>query len=129
MLRFYKTYFFLSLALFLIELFIGFFVHDRIIRPFGGDFLVVILLYCLLKTFVRISARNAALAVLAFAFAVEFAQYFNVVEILGLQHNRVARILIGTVFSWGDLLVYSLGVLAAYHLDLRYMVQTDFKDT
>ena len=39
-----------ALLLFLIELFIALFVHDTFVRPYFGDVLVVILLWCIIKT-------------------------------------------------------------------------------
>jgi len=54
-LLFNKTYFLLALLLLSVELFIGFFVRDAVIRPYGGDFLVVILLYCMLKSFIDLA--------------------------------------------------------------------------
>lgn len=36
-----------SIIVFIIELIIALYVHDRIIRPYIGDMLVVVLVYCL----------------------------------------------------------------------------------
>ena len=49
--------------------------------------------------------------VLLFSYLVEVLQYFNFVEIIGLQDNKLARIVIGTSFSWWDILFYTLGIL------------------
>lgn len=106
------------LLLFGIELGIGFFVHDRWIRPFLGDVLVVILLYCTLRAFFRISTGLAAGLVLAFAFCVETLQYLKIVDILGLQGYTWARIVIGTTFAWSDLLAYTLGVVLVLVIEL-----------
>ena len=35
-----------SIIVFIIELIIALYVHDRIIRPYIGDMLVVVLVYC-----------------------------------------------------------------------------------
>jgi len=48
---FNKTYFALAILLFIVEVFIGMYVKDNFIRPYGGDFLVVILLYFLVRAF------------------------------------------------------------------------------
>ena len=42
----------LTALLFLTELFIGAFVHDRLIRPYVGDMLVVVLIYTFLRIFI-----------------------------------------------------------------------------
>lgn len=116
---FRKKYFGLFIGFLLIEIFIALFIHDKIIRPFFGDFLVVFLLYYFLRSFWNASTLTIAISVLIFAFATEFLQYFGVVDLLGLRENRLAVILIGTVFSVGDLIAYTLGIISVYFLDQR----------
>ncbi len=119
---FQKKYFLLTILLFLIELFIGFFVKDTIIRPYGGDLLVVVLLYFLVKSFLDVSSLKIAIGVLVFSYCVEFAQYFKIVELLGLQGNRFFEIIIGTSFHWLDLVAYTLGIVLVYCLDTFLIV-------
>ena len=109
--HFNKTYFGLTAVLFLIEVVIALFVKDRFIRPYLGDVLVVILIYCFVKSFIKISVYKAALGVLLFAFTIEILQYCSLVEKLKLQHNTVAKTVIGTSFSWEDILAYIAGIL------------------
>ena len=45
-LKFKRSYFLWTITLIFIEIVIALFVHDGIVRPYGGDFLVVILIYC-----------------------------------------------------------------------------------
>ena len=110
-LTFDKGYFQLALLLFLAEVFIGRNMHDSIIRPFGGDFLVVIFIYSLIKGFFNTRVYPTAFGVLIFAWAVEVSQYFHLVNLLGPGHSTTARLLLGTTFSFVDLLVYALGIL------------------
>lgn len=110
MLKFNRNYFILTVLLFLIEVCIALFVHDKIIRPYVGDFLVVILIYCFIKSFFNLSNKVAAISTLIFSYAVEALQYFNVVTILGLQHSKPARIIIGASFSWEDIVAYTAGI-------------------
>ena len=117
MFTFKKKYFLLTIILFIIEVFIALFVRDRFIRPYGGDFLVVILIYCFLRTFINQSPLRIAIFTLIFSFAVEIAQYFKIVEVLGLKGNRFAEIVIGTGYSNHDLVAYTLGVLVCYFFD------------
>ena len=111
MFRFQKHYFFLALLLFALEVLIALFAHDRFIRPFGGDFLVVIFLYCGIKSFWDAPVWKVALSVLLFSCGIEILQYFELVKLLGLQDVKIARIVIGTAFEWTDLLAYTLGIL------------------
>ncbi|MBI1228012.1 MAG: DUF2809 domain-containing protein [Bacteroidetes bacterium] len=110
MLRFSKTYFALTLFLFVVECLIGVYAHDRFIRPFIGDLLVVILIYCFLQTFFKLPVVSTAIAVLIFSFIIEALQYYNLVEMLGLQDSKLARIIIGTSFSWYDIWAYVGGI-------------------
>ena len=41
--------------------------------------------------------------------ALEIAQHFNIVSILGLQHIDPVRIIFGATFDWLDLLAYTVG--------------------
>lgn len=111
MLQFNKNFFLLTVLFFVIEVCIALFVHDNFIRPYFGDVLVVILIYCFVKSFLKISVIKAAIAVLLFAFSIETLQYLAIVEKLGLENNKIAKTVIGTSFSWEDILAYISGVM------------------
>ena len=111
MLKFRKTYFLLTILLFIIELLIALYVHDDFIRPYIGDVLVVILIYCFLRSFWDAKPMTIAISVLIFAFSVEFLQYLRLVDILGLRENKILSIIIGTSFSVVDLIAYLFGFL------------------
>ena len=120
MFQFNRNYFILTILLFLIETAIALYLHDNFIRPYFGDFLVVILLYCFVKSFVNVSVWVAAGLVLLFSFAIEIAQYFNAVEKLGLQHYKIAKVVLGNSFAWMDLLAYILGILTVISIEKIY---------
>lgn len=101
----------LALLLFGIELLIGTLLDDGFIRPFVGDVLVVMLIYCLIRTGIRLPAIPLASAVLLFATLVETGQYFHLADRLGVGHIPLARILIGSTFDPKDLLAYLAGTL------------------
>jgi Protein of unknown function (DUF2809) len=107
---FNKNYFLLTIILFVIEIIIGKYVDDNFIRPYIGDMLVVILIYCFLKSFLATKIIPTAIAVLLFSYLIEMLQYFKIVNLLGLQQNKLASIIIGTSFSWIDILMYSIGI-------------------
>jgi hypothetical protein len=112
MFQFNRNYFILTILFFLTEVAIALFVHDNFIRPYFGDFLVVILLYCFLKAFVKISVLVAASLVLLFSFAIETAQYFNTVEKIGMQDSKITTVVLGNSFAGMDLLAYTLGIVS-----------------
>ena len=106
---FYPKYFVIAILLLLTEIAIGLFAHDAIVRPYGGDFLVVILLYCLLKSFLNSPVVATVIAVLLFSYIVETLQYFHIVRRLGLEKYALARVIFGTNFTWTDIVAYTLG--------------------
>ena len=114
-------YFIATVLLFLIELFIALYIHDDFIRPYFGDFLVVILLYCFFRALFNFSVLHTAIFVLLFAYFIEALQYFKIVEILHLQKYKIARVVIGTSFAWVDILAYTLGVICV--LGIEQLVQ------
>jgi hypothetical protein len=109
-LTFNRTYFALAILIFCIEVGIALYIHDDFIRPYMGDVLVVILMYCFIKSFLKLPMAVAAGFVLCFAFAIEALQFLNVVALLGLQNSKLARTVLGTSFSWIDLLTYIIGI-------------------
>ena len=108
--KFDPYYLIWSILLFLIEVYIAVHVRDAFVRPYVGDFLVVILIYSVIRSFFKFSMLTTAVGVLLFSFLVEILQYFEIVEILGLGSSSLARVIIGTTFVWEDLVAYSLGI-------------------
>jgi hypothetical protein len=110
MFRFHKGYFLLALLLFIIEVLIAAFAHDRFVRPYVGDFLVVIFLYCFVRSFFKTPYLWVAVSVLLFSYVVEVSQYFHFIRHLGLQQSRLANLILGSGFEWKDLVAYTLGI-------------------
>lgn len=92
------------------------------IRGFAGDALVVVLLYCLIKTLYDISPRKMAVAVLVFSFTVEGSQFLRLADLLGISKEPLVRLTIGAFFDPLDLLAYLLGTGAIYLVDLRLIL-------
>lgn len=97
--------------LFALETLIALFVNDAFIRPYMGDVLVVVLLYCFICIFRKKPYRKSVpLYVLLFALFTEFMQYIKLVDILHIE-NRALKIIIGNTFSVTDILCYAAGTL------------------
>ena len=111
LLKFNSLYFVLAVLLFAVEILIAIFAHDRFIRPYVGDVLVVILIYCTIKSFLNAPVLTTALSVLAFSFVIESLQYLNIVDRLGLQNSPIAATIIGTSFAWIDIFAYIIGII------------------
>ncbi len=105
------TYAAIFLLLLFTEIYIGLYVHDNFIRPYIGDVLVTILICCLCRTVIPKGVSALPIFVFVFATLVEFAQYFEIVKVLGLENNRLLSTIIGTSFSPIDLICYGVGCL------------------
>ncbi|MCB0704208.1 MAG: DUF2809 domain-containing protein [Saprospiraceae bacterium] len=105
-----RTYLLLSLLFFAIEVIIATYFKDSFIRPVLGDYLVVILLYCIVRTITKWGVLKAAIGVLLLAYTIEFLQLMNILNVLGIKRNLITDILLGSSFDWKDMLAYTLGV-------------------
>lgn len=99
-------------VLLFIEIIIALFVHDAFVRPYIGDVLVTVLLCCLCRIIIPKGVSALPIYVFVFAVLVELAQYVNVVKLLGLENNAFFSTIIGTTFSFVDILCYAAGCLA-----------------
>lgn len=99
------------LVILAIEVLIALFVHDRFIRPYGGDVLVTILICCFVRIFIVSGCRMLPLWVFLFSAAVEIAQLFDPAKLLDLGDIVFFRIVLGSTFSFADLLCYAAGCL------------------
>jgi hypothetical protein len=110
-LAFNGKYLLLAAILFAVEVGIALFINDSIVRPFVGDVLVVVLIYCFLRIFLNFAAWKIALGVFLFACAIEVLQYFDYVARLGLENNRAVSTILGRTFEWKDFIAYFVGFL------------------
>ena len=94
------------------EIYIAVCVKGGFVRHYAGDVLAVILLYALARAIFSVTPSNLPLKIFAFAAALEIAQYFGVVQILGIE-NKILKIMIGGTFDLADLLCYAAGCILA----------------
>ena len=107
-----------ALLILVAEVLIALFVRDRFIRPYGGDILVTLLICCAIRVILPRGYRlPIGVGVLLFAVLVEVGQYFGLVYLLGLGHIEFFRILIGTGFSWWDMMCYGAGCVLFVAVD------------
>ena len=103
-------------ALLLLEILIALFVHDTFIRPYVGDVLVTVLLCSFLRICCPKGITALPLYVFLFAVAIEVAQYFDIIALLGIQ-SQFLSILLGRTFSVADILCYAAGCLLSAGMD------------
>lgn len=115
--RFHSGYAVVALALFLVEVAIALFVRDRFVRPYLGDVLAVVLVYAALRATFDVGTVAAAAIAFLVAAVIELGQLFRLLDLLGLDDNRIARTVLGYGFEWKDLLAYAAGALVALGLE------------
>ncbi|MBE5964806.1 MAG: DUF2809 domain-containing protein [Lachnospira sp.] len=101
----------ITIILLAIEVFIALFIHDRFIRPYVGDVLVMMVMYTFVRIFVPEKIKMLPWVLFAFAVIVEVAQYFRIVELLGFVENSFFSVLIGSVFDIKDIVCYAIGTM------------------
>ena len=115
--RFHKGYFIWFLLILATEILIAVFVHDGFVRPYLGDFFVVILIYCFVRAFTTVSVIWSCVLVLLFAYFIETTQYFRLAGRLGLRPGSVGYVVLGNSFSWQDIMIYTAGMLFVWIIE------------
>lgn len=115
-------YLIITIIIFFLELLIlKIFYANPFIRGFMGDFLVVVFIYTFFKIFRNFTPKLLSFSVLIFAFSIEFLQYFELINLLGLEKNKIAILILGSNFDLFDLLAYFLGVSVIYFTDKYFL--------
>jgi hypothetical protein len=117
--QFNKSYLIYSIILFIIEAWIAIIFKSGFIRHTFGDYLVVILLYCFIKSFINAKPIHIAIVVLIIAFGIEFLQLTNLLETLNLQNSTIAKLVLGSTFHVSDLIAYMLGVVTVLIIESK----------
>ncbi|MEN9424789.1 MAG: hypothetical protein RL122_2172 [Pseudomonadota bacterium] len=111
-----KHYALAALTLFIVEVIIATKLNgNHFIRAYFGDFLVVILLYCMAKALYDFDSQRLAIGIFTFSVIVEVAQYFRIADVL--QLTGWARVVVGTSFSFTDVLMYAAGCFVVWWMD------------
>lgn len=84
------------------------------IRSYGGDVLVLPLLYCLIRIFTRALPHTLPLCLFGVGCFAELLQLMKISELLGFKAGSLPAILIGTRADWMDVICYGLGTVLIY---------------
>ena len=122
-LMFNKNYFIAFLLLFVAEVAIAFYLKSGFIRHTVGDFLVVILIYCFLKSFLNANSIIVAIVTLFIAYIIELLQLTDFLLYLGIKHHKWANLIFGNSFSIQDLVAYTLGIVVTLYVERTRMLR------
>ena len=114
MIRNRLTYFLIFIALVIVEVLIAIYVHDSFVRPYLGDVIVIGVIYCFIKILIPKRVLLISLYIFIFALSIEVFQYFDYVNLLGLGEIKFFRILLGTSFSFIDIICYAVGAVICF---------------
>lgn len=110
-------FFLLFLIFTIVEVLIAIFVNDNFIRPYIGDMLVVVVIYCFIRMFLPERIKLLPLYIFFFAAAIEILQYINFVKLLGLQKNKIFSIMLGSTFDIKDIICYAAGCILLFAVE------------
>ena len=103
----------MGIAILAFEICIAIYAKDGFIRYYLGDVLAAAMLYAFGRAAFRLPPKILALAVFTLSLVIEIAQYFKVLEILGVQ-SYALWIIFGGTFDWTDIICYAIGCVLAY---------------
>lgn len=106
--KFHRGFFAATILLFIVEVLIAIYVSG-FVRSYVGDVLVVILIYCFFRSFYEGMQYKLPVYIFLFALLIEIAQACHLAERLSLAPGSVMSIVIGTSFSWWDIVCYAVG--------------------
>jgi len=107
-----------AVAIFITEVFIALRVHDRWVRPYGGDILVVALVHAVVRAAIAWPWRRVLAGTLLFAFTVEGLQALHLIYRLHLEGSRLWSTVLGTSADASDLASYLIGGALVVALEL-----------
>ncbi len=102
------------------EVAIAFIIKTGFIRYTFGDYLVVILLYAIIRGCTNLKVWVSALVVLLIAYLIEMLQLVHFLTYFNLENNPTANLILGSTFQMGDLLAYTLGILTVLIFEHYY---------
>lgn len=116
--RLHRGYALAAVTLFAIEVVIALYVRDRFVRPYLGDVLAVLLVYCGLRAVTRVGIAPAATMAFGIAVLVELGQLIGILDLLGWRGSALARTILGTGFDWKDIGAYAVGAGIAVAIEM-----------
>jgi hypothetical protein len=94
-------------------------LFPAVLGKYPGDALWAMMIFsCLGTVLSHKSARKLGAYALLISFAVEFSQLCQAPWINAIRGTTAGRLILGSTFSWGDLIAYAVGVALSVGADL-----------
>ena len=114
------------LALLATEVCIALFVHDRFVRPYLGDVLAVVTVYCGARIVFPQRFAWLSAAVMVLAVGVELLQLTDFSSLFGA--GSFMAVLLGSTFDLHDLLCYAIGGIVCVICDILIFIRRKAKN-
>jgi hypothetical protein len=95
------------------------------IRGLVGDIIIVVFIYYFIMALKDFRSIYVVIFTLVLAFITEVLQYFHFASFLGFQHNKIAQLVIGSIFDPMDMIAYTIGCIFAFIIDT--IIKTHFR--
>lgn len=97
--------------------------HYAFVPLFIGDVLWATLVYFLFRlVFINKPVKAIVVYSILFSYAIEFSQLYTSPWIEHLRKTLFGKLVLGSVFCWGDLLSYTAGIFIGVSIEL-YLVK------
>ncbi len=123
-------YIIVFILLLLVEIFIALYVRDAFVRPYLGDSIAIAFVYAFIMIFVKKSHHFKPKVIVAsisllIGILVEALQATSFLEVTGLGSIKWLRIILGSSFSWADMVAYLGGFIAV--ILIEWFIYKKFK--
>ncbi len=109
-----------------VEVCIALFVHDSFVRPYLGDVLAVVTVYCGARIVFPQRFRWLSVAVMALAVCVELLQLTDFSSLFG--EGSFMAVMLGSTFDPHDLLCYAVGGIVCIVCDILILKRRKVKN-
>jgi len=98
--------------------------HIHGIPLFIGDILWALMVFFIVKfLFIKRTIKWVIITSLLFCYAIEFSQLYQAPWINNIRHTVIGGLILGEVFSWGDMLSYTVGVAIGIFIE-KILIKT-----
>lgn len=101
--------------------------HINGIPLFIGDILWGLMVFFIVRfLFINRTIKWVSIAGVSFCYAIEFSQLCQAPWINNIRHTVIGGLILGLVFSWGDMLCYIVGVAIGIIID-RFIISNTLR--